>query len=126
MGHLLRFLSWFPGRLPLNIGLRCGLEGLLRAPGELGEDEGVGLAKECGDLGGAEAAVVGVDLHPVGAGKIGGGDDARKFRQFVKGFLRTFKGVAVGRLGVHADIHFAGDFEQEVAAPLDLLGGARE
>ena len=62
----------------------------------------------------------------MGAGEIGSGDDAGVLGQFVKGFLGAFEGVAVRRLGVHDEVHLAGNLEDEIRAPLNLFGGARQ
>ena len=62
----------------------------------------------------------------MGPGEIGSGNDPGVLGQFVKGFLGAFEGVAVRRLGVHDEIHFAGNLENEIGAPLNLFGGARK
>ena len=61
---------------------------------------------------------------PFGASKIRSRDDAGTLGEFGERFVVGFEGQKYTRRFEGRDgKHFAGDFEDEIVAPLDLLGG---
>lgn len=63
------------------------------------------------------------ECNPLGAGEIGGGDDPRTLAEFGEGFVSNFEGEKNGGgFEGHEGEHFAPDFEDQIIAPLDLLG----
>ena len=94
--------------------------------GEPGDDEVIRGAKERGEFSGGNG-VGALESNPLGAGEVGGGDDAGAFGEFSEGFVAGFKGEK-NRSGFERrdGEHLASNFENEVVAPLDLLGGVRK
>ncbi len=94
--------------------------------GEPGADEVVGGAEERGEFSGGDG-VGAFESNPLGAGEVGGGDDARTLCELGEGFIAGFDGEENGSGFEWRDgEHLACNFEDEVVAPLDLLGGVRE
>jgi hypothetical protein len=101
-------------------------EGFARLAGELGNDQIVGGAKKRREFRGGKG-VAGFQGDPLGTREVWGGDDTRTLREFREVFWRHLKGEPdAGGFQRRNGKHFAGDLEEEVVTPLDLLGGRRE
>lgn len=111
------------GRFAFRFG---GGEAVTRFFRKFGEDEVVGKAEERGEF--LRGKSVGVfESNPLGAGEVGSGDDTRALGEFGEGFVGGFEGEKNGSEFEWSDgEHLAADFEDEVVAPLNLLGGVGE
>jgi len=90
---------------------------------ELGNDQVIGGAKQGRHFRGGKG-VAGFEGDPLGAREIRSGNDAGTLREFREVFRRHFEGEPHASGFQRRDgEHSAGNLEEKVVTPLDLLGG---
>ena len=106
-------------------GIRLGgSKGFASFARELSDDEVVGSAKKRTELGGSER-VARFEGNPFRTGEIRRRDDAGTLGEFGEIFGCDFERQANGRGNEWSDSeHLASDLEEEIVAPLNLLGGS--
>ncbi len=121
------FLSSLWGTLPgVFRGARCTAatdsDLVLEFPRELRTYEFVGGAQELGEFRDAEG-FAGFERDPFCTGEVGGGNDVWALDELGEGFVTGLEGEADFSGYQRGDgKHLAADFEEQVVAPLDLLG----